>query len=133
MKLEDKLTLESSGLQVLIEARHSGGGDEGVTFRVYGIKEGNNKVELLRFDCFKKNPHYHYDPTGKNELHSFDRKKTPNPLEWVLAQLKCQLPAMIQHAGYAGIARATDQGLVANGLEKMEGDIHELQDLALKG
>ena len=132
MKLNENLVLERCGLQVLIEARRAGG-DQGVTFRVYGVDEKRNKVELLRFDCFKKNPHYHYAPMGKNEEHRFARGETPDPLEWVLAQLKSQLPKMIEHAGYAAIARATDQTLVADGLAKLETDIHELQALAMKG
>ena len=132
MKLDEKLVLESSRLQVLIEARRAGG-DHGVTFRVYGVDEEENKVELLRFDCFKKNPHYHYAPMGQNEEHRFDREKIPDPLEWVLAQLKTQLPEMIEHAGYAAIAHTTDQTLVANGLAELETDIRELQALAMKG
>ncbi|PON13457.1 hypothetical protein C2W62_34250 [Candidatus Entotheonella serta] len=39
--------------------------DQGVSLQVVGEVEGEAK-ELLRFDCFDHEPHYHYDPNGKN-------------------------------------------------------------------
>ena len=39
--------------------------DQGVCIQVAGRVDGQPK-ELLRFDCFDHNPHYHYDPEGKS-------------------------------------------------------------------
>ena len=36
--------------------------DGGPSVRVYGDVDGE-AVQLLRFDCFRKDPHYHYDPS----------------------------------------------------------------------
>ena len=127
----NKIELESGGVHVMVEARRSGGGDYGVTFRVFG-NGSEKKVELLRFDCFKNNPHYHYDPAGRGETHNLDRTKTPNPLVWVMEQLQTQLPSLIEHAGYMDIARTVDQSVVATELAKLERDIVQLHDRALK-
>lgn len=125
MASQDKLELESGGLQVRVEYRHSGN-DQGLTFHVYGSDKGK-RIELLRFDCFKHHPHYHYAPSGKNEQHTIDKKKIPDPLAWVLDQLKTQLPAMIERAGYSDIARAVDQKSVASALVKIEKGIENLR------
>ena len=52
--------LEVAGLEFLVESRDIGE-DGGPTIRVYGMAQGE-RVQLLRFDCFRKAPHYHYDP-----------------------------------------------------------------------
>ena len=125
MKPQNELVVENRGIQVRIEYRHAVG-DEGVTFHVYG-KEKEKKVEVLRFDCFEKNPHDHYDPSGKNEQHLLDKKKIHDPLAWVMTQLKSQLSTMVEHAGYRDIARAIDQKATAEALAKLEKEIGRLK------
>ncbi len=127
----DKIEFESGGVQVIVEARRGGQGDWGATFRIIG-KDGDKKVETLRFDCFMNRPHYHYAPGAKSETHNIDKAKTPNPLGWVMNQLRTELPAMIQHAGFAEIARAVDQSAVAKDLARLEPDIVQLHERALK-
>jgi hypothetical protein len=127
----NKIEFESGSVQFMVEARRSGGGDFGVTFRVFG-NGSEEKVELLRFDCFKNNPHYHYDPTGKGETHNLDRTKYPNPLVWVMDQLQTKLPALIEHAGYSDIAHSVDPSVVATELSKRLPDIVQLHDRALQ-
>ncbi len=41
------------------------GQDGGPTMRVNSVVAGH-KVELLRIDMFRVQPHYRYDPAGKN-------------------------------------------------------------------
>lgn len=126
MASRDKLVLESGEIQVRIEYRHSGT-DEGLTFHVCGRKDKGKEIELLRFDCFKKHPHYHYDPSGKNEQHAIDKKKIPDPLAWVLELLKTELPQWIERAGYSDIARALDQNHLARAIVKIESGIESLR------
>ena len=95
------------------------GNDGGPAVRVFGDVKGQ-AVQLLRFDCFKKNPHYHYDPTGKNELHSLDRQTVPDPISWTMTQLREHLPDMIRTAGYESIAARLDQAAIATILPKIE-------------
>lgn len=125
MASKDELVLESGEIQVRVEYRHSRD-DEGLTFHIYGSDKGK-RLELLRFDCFKHHPHYHYAPSGKNEQHTIDKKKIPDPLAWVLDQLKTELPAMIEHAGYSDIASAVDQKGVAGAIVKIEKGIENLR------
>jgi len=127
----DKIEFESGGVQVIVEARHGGQGDWGATFRIFG-NEGDKKVETLRFDCFMNRPHYHYAPGPNSENHNIDKTKIPNPLGWVMNQLQTELPAMIRHAGFAEIARAVDQSAVAKDLARLEPDIVQLHERALK-
>lgn len=125
MASKDELVEDSGSVELRVEYRHSRD-DEGLTFHIYGSDKGK-RVELLRFDCFKHRPHYHYDPSGKNEQHPMDKKKVPDPLAWVLDQLKTQLPAMIERAGYSDIARAVNQNHVATAIVKIEKGIENLR------
>lgn len=127
----DKIEFESGGVQVIVEARRGGQGDWGATFRIFG-NSGDKKVETLRFDCFKKRPHFHYAPGANSENHDIDKTISPNPLGWVMNQLQTELPAMIQHAGFTEIARAVDQAAVAKELARLEPDIVQLHERALK-
>ncbi len=127
----DKIEFESGGVQVIVEARRGGQGDWGATFRIFG-NSGDKKVETLRFDCFKKRPHFHYAPGANSENHDIDKTISPNPLGWVMNQLQTELPAMIEHAGFTEIARAVDQAAVAKELARLEPDIVQLHERALK-
>ena len=40
--------------------------DQGVSISVYADVAGE-EAELLRFDCFEHQPHYHYGPEKKDE------------------------------------------------------------------
>src|ERR1700752_4755028 len=59
--------------------------DEGLSIHVFATESGN---ELLRFDCFDENPHYHYmyhrlDPPSSDHV-DFDAVVNGDPLQWVL-------------------------------------------------
>ncbi len=127
----DKIEFESGGIQVIVEARRSGGGDWGATLRIFGNESGK-RVEALRFDCFMNKPHFHYAPGPNSENHDIDKNQTPNALTWVLGKLKTELPAMIQHAGYHEIARTVDQAAVVKDLVRLEPNIVHLHQRALK-
>jgi hypothetical protein len=63
--------------------------DEGPTVHVFGPVEGKEQ-EILRFDCFKKGPHYHLGIAYLNEpVHSIDAS---DPFAWVLAELGQNFP-----------------------------------------
>ena len=53
--------------------------------------------ERLRFDCFERAPHYHFDPAGRNEIVTLDR--TEDPIEWTLSLLERDLPGSLARAG----------------------------------
>ncbi len=84
----------------------------------------DQEIELLAFDCFRNNPHYHYGPRYKNERIFIDTALVPDSLGWVLGQLKDgNLPAMIERAGYPTVAAGLDRGLVAEKVIEMESTI----------
>jgi len=93
------------------------GDDGGPSVRVFGDVDGKS-VQLLRFDCFRKNPHYH--PSGKNDMQSIDETGIPDSVGWTIEQLGNNLPDMIRTSGYDGVADGVDQAAIALVLPKVE-------------
>ncbi|MBT5811937.1 MAG: hypothetical protein HOI19_16305, partial [Rhodospirillaceae bacterium] len=83
---------------------------------------------LLAFDCFRKEPHYHYGPRNKNHRIYFDKTVVPDPLEWTLDVLKARkIRDMIAAAGYPGVAADVDEDIIASLLPSIEAKARELQ------
>ncbi len=95
------------------------GSDGGPSVRVYGEADGEN-IQLLRFHCFRKEPHYHYAPSGKNEQRHLDKASVPDSVAWTIKQLGQNLVEMIQTAGYSGVAEQVDKIAVAEILPEVE-------------
>ena len=106
------------GVELHVDQRNFGS-DGGPSVRVYGEADGEN-VQLLRFDCFRKDPHYHYDPSGKNDQRSLDKTSVPDSVAWTIKQLGHNLVEMIHTAGYASVAEQVDQAAVAQVLPEVE-------------
>ncbi len=121
-KKSDPIVIESPGMRMWVDYRH-GAGDEGLTFdiTVAGEKEGGARI--LRFDCFKKKPHYHIGSSSKNPVHDMKDEGIEDPVRWTLKQLKTRLPSMVTEAGYEEIARRIDQKAIADRLSAVENDI----------
>ena len=109
---------EVGGVELHVDNR-SLGADGGPSVRVYGEADGKN-VQLLRFDCFRKDPHYHYDPSGKNDQRHLDKTSVPDSVAWTIEQLGQNLVEMIQTAGYSGVANRVDQAAVTQVLPEVE-------------
>ena len=83
---------------------------------------------ILAFDCFRELPHYHYGPRNKNHRIYWDKTVVPDPLEWTLDLFKARkLGAMIEAAGYPGVAADLDEELVASLLPDLEARAREMQ------
>ena len=106
------------GVELHVDQRNFGS-DGGPSVRVYGEADGEN-IQLLRFDCFRKDPHYHYDPSGKNDQRSLDKTSVPDSVAWTIEQLGKNLVEMIHTAGYASVAEEVDQTAVAQVLPEVE-------------
>ncbi len=106
------------GVELHVDQRNFGS-DGGPSVRVYGEANGEN-VQLLRFDCFRKDPHYHYDPSGKNDQRHLDKTSVPDSVAWTIEQLGQNLAEMIHAAGYSNIAKQVDQATVADVLPEVE-------------
>lgn len=110
-----------------LEMRLLPSGDGGLAIHVLSDLAGNTgrvfteETELLAFDCFWDDPHYHYGPRNKNHRIYWDKTLVPHPLEWCLEQFKTKkLRAMLERAGYPGVAADLDEDLVASVVEKVE-------------
>jgi hypothetical protein len=79
----------------------------------------DKEVSLLRFDCFVKVPHYHYDPDGRNEHREIDTVLSGDSLPWVLTQIRERLPQMVAHAGHPDVASLVDAAAVDGALDKV--------------
>jgi len=91
----------------------------------------SEETEVIAFDCFRKQPHYHYGPRNKNLRYYWDKTVVPDTLEWTLDVLKAgKLRAMIDAAGYPDVARDLDEDLVRATLPEIEAKARELQPKA---
>lgn len=110
-------TVELGGLQFKVMHRTIGE-DGGPTIEVIGDVEGKS-TQVLRFDCFKKAPHYHYAPMGKNINTSLDPAKLGNGQEWAMTQIRDHIPEMLQTAGFDALARQVDARALRQGWTKV--------------
>ena len=97
------------------------GAEEGVCIHVYGNSIPGQDKELLRFDCFREAPHYHYrnSTTKKNERLMLDFTSEGDPLAWTLDKIKNRLPIMLIRCDAEDVARSVDQREVDAALPKI--------------
>ena len=81
--------------------------DQGVCAQVFASVDGKD-TEILRFDCFDQNPHYHYGPENHNLRLFLDKTTCGNPFGWTMDNLRENLPVMIERAGYDDLAAAVE-------------------------
>ena len=112
---------EAGNIRFGLEMRRLPMGDGGLAIHVLGDVGGSTRsryveeTELLAFDCFWDGAHYHYGPRNKNHRIYWDMTLVEDPLEWVFEQLEGRkLRAMIERAGYPGIAADVDLDKVAS-------------------
>ena len=121
--------IEAGNIRFGLEMR-TVGPDGGPAIHLLG-DVADQEIELIAFDCFRVNPHYHYGPRDKNERIFLDTTLVPDSLQWTLDWFKSgQLPAMIERAGYPGIAAALDRDLVATKVLEVESTLREMAQAA---
>jgi hypothetical protein len=114
--MEERVTV--GGLEFFMENR-TVGQDGGPSLQVWGAVEGK-RVQLLRFDMFQKEPHYHYDPTDKNLHYALDPLTVDDGIGWVVTLLQDKLPQMLARAGYPGLLAQVDTTAVREALPEIE-------------
>ena len=89
--------------------------DEGICIHVYGNDIDGDDKELLRLDCFKLEPHYHYRNATikKNERLMLDYTAEGNPIEWALEKISSRLPVMLLRCKADDIARVDQRDIDA--------------------
>jgi hypothetical protein len=122
--------IAAGGVRFLVDYRRSGG-DQGPSVRAYADVEGR-PVQLLRFDCFDQDPHYHYDPEGQDDHRKLDPQEVPDPVAWTLAQLAGNLVSMVRTAGYDQVAEQIDAEAVEEAISQIESAIREAEASAAR-
>jgi hypothetical protein len=117
-----------------LEMRRLPVGDGGLSVHVLadlgGATENSyvEETELLAFDCFWDGPHYHYGPRNKNHRIYWDKTVVEDPLGWVFAQFESnKLGAMLERAGYPGVAADLDLEKIAAVLPMVKQKAREMQ------
>ena len=116
-----------------------------VETRVLGAKEGgmasgggsihlfsgDRSRELVRFDCFDDEPHYHYlnHREQLNTVWCFDGAVNGPMPRWVLSALRENLPGMLRAAGEEELARRVEtEGFDASVLARVGQAVAQAQD-----
>ncbi len=94
--------------------------DFGASLHVCGTRDG---LEHLRFDCFEKEPHYHYirHTEGGNIIVRLDEIADGDPIQWTIGRLRTRLPEMLVYAGADDLAEAAraDSPAIASATDKV--------------
>jgi hypothetical protein len=110
--------LEASGLRFAIDYRATGN-DRGPSLRIYGDIDGK-AVQLLRFDCFDHEPHFHYDPQGKNNRIFLNKTRASDPIAWTMDYLCDNITTLVRIAGYGQCADQLDEEALTAALPGVE-------------
>jgi hypothetical protein len=124
---------EAGNIRFGLEMRRQRNGDGGLAIHVLGDVGGSKgkkyveEMELLAFDCFWQGAHYHYGPRNKNHRINWDRTIIDEPLDWTFEQFENRkLGAMIERAGYPGIAADLDLDKIAAVLPALKKRAYEM-------
>ena len=101
----ERVSVELGGLRFDVLRREIDD-DGGTSIEVYGDVEGES-TQVLRFDCFRKDPHYHMPPGVPGQL-KLDQAEVGDPVNWALSQTRDHLPEMLRKAGFAALAEEID-------------------------
>jgi len=116
---EQGLTIGVGELRFNVRYSNVRTGDRGPSLRIYGDVEGK-PVQLLRFDCFEDQPHFHYDPEGKNNQLRMDKANVSDPVAWSMDYLRGNVASLVRIAGYGALADQLDEGALTAALPTVE-------------
>jgi hypothetical protein len=114
----DRPGLQASGLHFAVDYRTTSN-DRGPSLRIYGDIEGK-PVQLLRFDCFEHEPHFHYDPEGKNNRIFLNTVRVSDPIAWSMDYLRGNVATLVRIAGYGACADRLDEEALTLALPGVE-------------
>tara|TARA_B100001964_G_scaffold213164_1_gene249858 strand:- start:1340 stop:2290 length:951 start_codon:yes stop_codon:yes gene_type:complete len=127
---------EAGNIRFGLEMRRLPVGDGGLAIHVLSDIGGSTEksyveeTELMAFDLFWDGPHYHYGPRNKNHRIYWDRTLVQDYLGWVLDKIEGKkLGAMIERAGYPGVAADLDQDMIDAVLPALTTKAREMLDL----
>jgi hypothetical protein len=110
--------LAASGLCFTVDYRNNRT-DRGPSLQVLGEVDGK-RVQLLRFDCFDNEPHFHYDPDGKNNRIFLNKTRVSDPIAWTIDYLRGNFTSLVRIAGYSQLAERLDEAALTATLPGIE-------------
>jgi hypothetical protein len=114
----ERQAMAASGLRFAVDYRTTRT-DRGPSLQVLGDVDGKC-VQLLRFDCFEEEPHFHYDPDGKNNRIFLNKTRVSDPIAWSMDYLRGNFASLIRIAGYDRLADRLDETALAAALPGVE-------------
>ena len=130
---------EAGNIRFGLEMRRLKNGDGGLAVHVLADIGGTpdkaytEETELLAFDHFWNGAHYHYGPRNKNHRIYWDTTLIEDTLAWTFEQFETgKLKAMIERAGYPGIAADLDEAKLAEMLPAIKKRAQEMRELGLR-
>ena len=121
---EQGLTIGVGELRFNVRYTRARTGDHGPSLRIYGDVEGK-PVQLLRFDCFEHEPHFHYDPDGKNNRIFLNTTRATDPIAWTFDYLRGNFTSLVRIAGYGKLADQLDEAALTATLPGLEKALRE--------
>jgi hypothetical protein len=109
--------LEFGGLRFGVSLR-----PPGATLRVSG-RVGDEWTEMLRFDDFVDQPHFHVPSSGPSI--AFDRS-LGDPLAWYVAQIHDHLAEWLEQAGFAAVVDTVDLDAVTRNADRLTRAMEDL-------
>jgi hypothetical protein len=108
-------------MAIINQSRPEKGFDEhGVSLHVM---DGDSGDELIRFDCFADDPHYHYLPDKEWQyVVSYDLTAGCDFYDFALDALRYRLPAMLRFVGadeLADVAQQTDLAALTDEVDRI--------------
>jgi hypothetical protein len=116
--------MAASGLCFTVEYRNTRTGDRGPSLQVLGDVDGK-RTQLLRFDCFEHEPHFHYDPDGKNNRIFLNTTRVSDPIAWTIDYLRGNFTSLVRIAGYGKLADGLDETALTATLPGIEKALRE--------
>jgi len=126
------LTIGVSGLHFNVRYANASTGDRGPSLRIFGDVDGK-LVQLLRFDCFEHEPHFHYDPDGKNTLLRMDKANVSDPIAWSMDYLRGNVASLVRIAGYGTLAEQVDEAMITAALPMVDKALRDSVPAATPG
>jgi hypothetical protein len=111
-------TISAGGLDFFVENRMTAS-DGGPSLQVLASVD-NQTVQLLRFDMFDKQPHYHYEPNGRNIRYDLDPLTVDDGIGWAVGLVRAKLPQLLTKAGHEQLLTPADVDAAVAALTEVE-------------
>ena len=100
----EAIEVEAGDLQLRVRKRRVDA-DGGVSIEVCGRVEGES-TELIRFDLFRGDPHYHV-PSSEPKPIRLEGKSPEEAMDFALGCIRERLPELLEQAGFPQLGDST--------------------------